>query len=59
MGIAHVLEGMEHEMEYMGRVDEVRPPQERQLSRARDKEEWERLQRMREWGKGMGGRFWV
>ena len=53
MGIAHVLEGMEHEMEYMGRVDEVRSPQERQLSRARDKEEWERLQRMQESKKGM------
>ena len=43
--IFHDLEAMEHEMEYMGRVNEVRSPEERQASRARDKEEWNRRQR--------------
>ena len=51
--IGHALEGMEHEMEYMGRVNEVRSQEERQLSRTKDKEEWERLSRMREWKMGM------
>ena len=52
--IACALEGMEGEgMEDMGRVNGVRSQEERQLSRARDKEEWERLQRMQESKKGM------
>ena len=55
--IAHALEGMEHEMEYMGRVNEVRSQKERQLSMAKDKEEWERWRRMRDWKMGMCGRF--
>ena len=50
--IAHALEGMEHEMEYMGRVSEARSQEERQLSKERDKENWERLRRMREWRMG-------
>ena len=51
--IAHALEGMEHAMEYMGRVNEVRLQEERQLNRAKDKEDWERLRRMREWRMGI------
>ena len=52
--IAHALQGMEHEMEYISRVNEIRSPEVRQASRANEKEEWERLQRMREWRKGTG-----
>ena len=43
---------MDHEMEYMGRVNEVLAPEVRPEKRAKDKEEWERTQRMREWGEG-------
>ena len=47
--IFHDLQAMEHEMKYMGRVNELHSPEERQDSRAKSKEEWNRRQRMKEW----------
>ena len=50
--IVHALQGMEHEMEYPGRVNELLAPEVRQEKRAKDEEVWNKVQRMRKWGKG-------